>query len=701
MVAFSTQNPVLIIFEDAHWADPTSLELFDQIINTIPSLRALLIVTFRPEFEPRWIGRPYVTALTLNRLAEREVGAMIDGVIGNIVLPASIRQDIIERTDGIPLFVEEMTKAVLEAGSEGAAIQVAAAVPSPAVPVAATLHASLMARLDRLGPAKEVAQIGAAIGREFSHALIAAVVRKPEEELKAALDRIVAAGLLFRQGTPPQATYLFKHALVQDAAYGTLLREPRRALHARIAETLTGQFAEIAEHRPEIVARHCTEAGHIEKAAAFWGKAGQRSLERSALIEGAEQLARALSQIETLPSTPARRQVQMKLQALLIFPIIHINGYAAPQTKAAVERANLLIEQATAIGEPPEDPLLLLSVLGAYWYANTVAGNIETCCDVASRILALAKQQQAPASLTVGNCFMGVSLLLAGEIAEGKAHFDQVIAHHDPAEYRPLVARFGQDVGAAALVWRSNALWMLGHPDAALADANRAVKDARTMGHAASLMFALSLADTTHMLCGNYPAGSECMRELAALADEKGSLFWKTVALSIEARHLALTGEPAKALPMMTSTRNAYELTGGKFLAPLDMSVIASIYAALGKFDDARRYMAEAMNTMETNKEKWFEAEVNRIAGEVELRSPEPDTAKAEGYFERALTVARQQQAKSWELRAAISLARLCRDQGKPQQARELLAPVYGWFTEGFDTRDLKEAKALLEELAA
>ena len=356
VVAISRQNPVLMIFEDAHWADPTSLELLNHIVNAIPKLRALLIVTFRSEFEPPWIGRPHVTALTLNRLAEREVGAMIDSVIGNKALPADIRQDIIERTDGIPLFVEEMTKAVLEAEGEGAAMQIAAAVPSPAAAVPASLHASLMARLDRLGPAKDVAQIGAAIGREFSHALLAAVVRKPEVELKSALDRIIAAGLLFRQGTPPNATYLFKHALVQDAAYGTLLREPRRALHARIAETLESQFGEIAENRPEIVARHCTEAGLIEKAAAFWGKAGLRSLERSAFIEAAEQLAQALSQLEALPSTPERRQKQMKLQTMLIAPLIQTKGYAAPETKDAVERANLLIERANAIGEPPENP---------------------------------------------------------------------------------------------------------------------------------------------------------------------------------------------------------------------------------------------------------------------------------------------------------------------------------------------------------
>ena len=300
IVALSRQNPLLMIFEDAHWIDPTTLELFGRIVDRIPTLRVLLIVTFRPEFEPPWIGRPYVTPLTINRLAEREVGAMIDGVIGNKLLPANIRQDIIERTDGIPLFVEEMTRAVLEAKDEEAAERTVAAVPSPSIAVPPSLHASLMARLDRLGAAKEVAQIGAAIGREFTHALLAAVVRKPEQELGSALDRIVRAGLLFRQGVPPHASYLFKHALIQDAAYGTLLREPRRALHARIAETLESEFADIAENQPEILARHCTEAGLIEKAAGLWGKAGQRSLERSALVEAVEQLTRALDQIADL-----------------------------------------------------------------------------------------------------------------------------------------------------------------------------------------------------------------------------------------------------------------------------------------------------------------------------------------------------------------------------------------------------------------
>ena len=309
----SRSNPVLMIFEDVHWSDPTTLEALGRIVGRIRTLSALLIVAYRPEFAPPWIGQPHVTALTINRLGDWEIAAMIDRVTGNKPLPASIRLDIIERTDGIPLFVEEMTKAVLEAESENDAHQTAAAIPPSAPAVPASLHASLMARLDRLGSAKDVAQVGAAIGREFSHLLLAAVVTEPEAKLQSALDRLIEAGLLFRQGVPPHATYLFKHALVQDAAYGTLLREPRRALHARIAETLETQFAEIAESQPELLARHCTEAGLIEKAVSFWRTAGQRSLARSALVEGAEQLKRALDQIATLPATPALRREEIKI----------------------------------------------------------------------------------------------------------------------------------------------------------------------------------------------------------------------------------------------------------------------------------------------------------------------------------------------------------------------------------------------------
>ena len=329
---------------------------------------------------------------------------------------------------------------------------------------------------------------------------------KSEAELGSALDRLVQAGLLFRQGVPPQASYLFKHALVQDAAYGTLLREPRRALHARIAETLESQFAEIAESQPEILAHHCTEAGLIEKAAGLWGKAGQRSLARSALVEAAAQFTRALEQIATLPGTPALRREQIKLQVALITPLIHVKGYAAAETKAAAEQARLLIEQAEALGEPPEDPLLLFSVLYAFWVANFVAFNGDVCRDLAAQFLALAEKQRATVPLMIGHRLMGISLLFTGDIAVARAHLDQAIALYDPAEHRPLATRFGVDSRVSILSFRSLALWLLGYPEAALRDADDALKNAREMGQAATLMLRFRrMPDTIYPLRQSTP----------------------------------------------------------------------------------------------------------------------------------------------------------------------------------------------------
>jgi predicted ATPase len=626
---------------------------------------------------------------------------MIDRIVGNRLPSASIRQDIIERTDGIPLFVEEMTKAMLEAGSETAAARAVAAIPSPALGVPPSLHASLMARLDRLGPGKELAQIGAAIGREFSHPLLAAVVRKPEAELQTALDHLIWAGLLLRRGDAPYATYFFKHALVRDVAYSTLLREPRRALHARIAETLESQLAEISENQPELLARHCTEAGQIEKAAGLWGKAGQRSARRSALVEAAQQFRHALDLIATLPATPALRREEIKLQVALISPLLPVKGYAAPETKAAVERARLLIEQAEALGEPPEDPLLLFSVLYGFWVANYVAFKGDVMRELAAQFLTLAGKQSASAPLMIGHRIMGLSLLVTGDLADSRTQLDQAIALYDPTEHRPLATRFGQDVGVAILSLRSWALCVLGFRHAALADAEHALEAAREIGQAASLMYALLVASITHVICGNYAAANALVDELIALTDQTASLFWGAWAVMQRGCILALTGKASDAVQTITSGVTAWRSTGSTAMMPSYLSYLARAHAELGQFDDAMRCIGEAITTVETTKERWFEAEANRIAGEIALLLPEPDVAKAEACFERALAVARKQQAKSWELRAAMSMARIWRDQGRRQQARDLLAPLYAWFTEGFDTRDLKEAKVLLDELHA
>ena len=699
--ALSCSGPVLMIFEDAHWTDPTTLEVFGRVVDRIPTLRVLFIVIFRPEFQLPWIGRPHLMALTINRLTERDVGVMIDRLVGNKILPANTRQDIIERSDGIPLFVEEMTKAVLEAGSESAAERVIAAVPSPVLAVPATLHASLTARLDRAGSAKEVAQIAAAIGREFSHALLASVVRKREADLEADLDRLIAAGLLFRRGASPHASYLFKHALVQDAAYGTLLREPRRALHARIAEALESQFADIVESQPELVARHCTEAGLIEKAAALWGKGGQRSLARSALVEAVKQFTRALAQMATLQVTPALRREEIKLQVALINPLMHVKGHAAPETQEAVERARLLIEQAEALGESPEDPMLLFTVLYGFWAANYMAFNGNAVRELSVQFLTLAEKQEATAPLIIGHRLMGICLWNTGDIAQSRAHFDRALALYDPAEHRPLATRFGADSRVSALTYRSIVLWLLGYPDGALADANNALKEAREIGQAATLMTALCMASFSPIQCGNYAAVSEEIEELIALADNKGALQWKAGAVALQGCVLALTHKASNAVHLINSGVTAMRSTGATVYVPWYLTHLMRAYAELDEFDDAWRCFGEAITAVETTKERWYEAEIYRTAGEIALLSPELDMAKAQAYVERALAVARAQQARSWELRAVTSMARLWRDKGKRDEARELLAPVYGWFTEGFDTLDLKEAKTLLEELSS
>ena len=451
-----------------------------------------------------------------------------------------------------------------------------------------------------------------------------------------------------------------------------------------------------------MLAHHFTQAGLTEAAIEWWGKAGQRSLERSALVEAAEQFTRALAQIATLPATPALRREEIKLQVALITPLIHVKGYAAPETKAAAERARLLIEQAEALGEPPEDPLLLFSVLYGFWVANFVAFNGDVLRELAAQFLALAEKQGATVPLMIGHRLMGISLLYTGDIAEGRAHFDRAIALYDPAEHRPLATRFGQDARVAILCYRSWALWMLGYPEAALADADHALRDAREIGQAATLMYALCSRATTHFHAETTRQQTLKSMNLSLWRTKKASLFWKAFGMMIPRLRI---GPDRQSLGRSSNDhlRNHRMPVNGSntVCAVVSYHIWRAAYAELGQFDDAWRCIDEAMTAVETTKERWCEAEVNRIAGEIALKSPEPDAAKAEAYFERALAVARQQQAKSWELRAAMSMARLWRDQGKRDEARDLLAPVYGWFTEGFDTLDLKEAKALLDELAA
>jgi class 3 adenylate cyclase/predicted ATPase len=700
--ALAAARPVLLVIEDMHWADPTTIELIDLIVERTPDLPLLLIITFRPEFVSPWAGRIQAMSITIGRLPQKRCAEIVSGVLQGKRLPPGIIDEILERTDGVPLFVEELTKAVIESGAlteTGDGYVVTGSLAARAIPM--TLRASLLARLDRLNiVAREVAQIGAALGRRFSHDLIAAVMTLSDANLRNALAQLISAELISRRGRPPDAEYTFKHALVQDAAYGALLREPRRALHARIAATLAGQFADIAENQPDLLAYHCTEAGLIDQAARLWGKAGQLSLMRSALREAAAQLTRALDQLETLPGSPALRREQIKLQIALANALMHTRGYAAPDTKVSLDKARLLVEQAEALGEPPDDPLLLYSVLHGFWVATHVAFNGDAVRDLADRFMALAQMQGARFPLVLAHRLAGTSSLYLGDIVGGREHLDQALALYDPAAHRPLAARFGHDVGVAILSNRPLALWLLGYPGQAREDCDEALHQAREIGQAASYLYGLTRIASFNLAIGDYSAAAAQSRELTALAEEKDGSYWKAAATMTQGCLLALTGDPVPAIQLITAGIIASQSTGANLRLPWSLHCLARAHAELGQHDEAERRMGEAVQIMRATKETWQEAELYRVMGELALLLPLPDISRAQAHFERALTVAREQRAKSWELRAAISLARLRRDQGRSGCAYDLLAQVFGWFTEGFDTPDLMEAEILLAELA-
>jgi len=693
MQALARQNPVLMIFEDAHWADPTSLDLFGRVVDRIRTLRVLLIVTFRPEFGPPWIGRPHVTALTINRLTEREIDAMIDRVVGSKRLPPTIREDIIERTDGIPLFVEEMTTAVLEAESEGGAERVAAAVPSPALAVPASLHASLMARLDRLGPAKEVAQIGAAIGREFAHALLAAVVHKPERELGSALDRLIAVGLLFREGVPPHANYLFKHALVQDAAYGTLLRAPRQNIHARIAKVLEQQFSERASVEPELFARHLTEAGQVEAATSYWLRAGHRAAEHSADEEAVRHLRRGLEMLMTLPDSTQRDRQELDFQLALGTPLAARHGYGTPPVGAARDRAIALCEK---LGDTQR---LLPSLYGQFAYC-LASGMIPKALEYAERCQSMAAHTGDRLTRLIAHRAMGSALLEMGEFEAARAQLNQLLALHNAEKDRSLSVHYVADPYASGLAFLAVTLWALGYPDQAVTAREKAFKCALDLNHANTSGFVSIYAGAQlSVLLGHMEEIRAYVENLNARSGERMPFWAPVVGHLMIGWAVGCAGQLEHGIALMKKGIDAAEKTGGIYW-PHYHSLFAILQARAGNRRDSLSAISKAKELIAETGEYFWHADVLRIEGELGLLFA-ASAKDAEACFVQALEVARRQQAKSFELRAATSLGRLWRGQGNLIDARNLLAPIHGWFTEGFDTLDLKQANALLEELAS
>jgi predicted ATPase len=624
--ALARRRPVLMIFEDLHWIDPTSRELVDLTVEKITALPVLLVATYRPEFQPPWVGQSQVTVIALNRLGRNEGATLVHRLAGNLgALPPDVVDEIVERTDGVPLFVEELTKAVVEAGADRGYGSISA-VPPSSLAVPATLHASLLGRLDRLGAAaRTVAQVGAAIGRDFSHELLAAAAPLAEPELQEALRRLVEAGLLFQRGVPPAAEYLFKHALVQDTAYSTLLRGPRQALHRRIAEGLEQRFPDLVATRPEILAHHYGEAAIADKAIAYWHRAGKSSVARSAVTEAIAQLRRALSLLAGLPETRERNQLELDIHVSFTAALMAGKGYANPEVVAALERANRLAAETAAVGTPVH-----FSVLWGLWISNFTGGAIATALEHATNFLSVAESQLSSGPLLVGHRALAQSLINSGDYRAALSHAETAASLYRPDEHRDSVLHYGQDIGVSAFVMLSWALWHHGCPDRSARAADRALALSRQLGHAPTLSQALCFAGMAAVFSRDVATACAYGDDCVVLANEHGFALWAVVGRILQGWAIAQRGEATTAIARIRDGLAAYEATGSRLFTPFFLALLAEALAFAGKTEDALAALDDALAQAAVSGARGWDAEIHRFRGELTGRLPYPDPAKAE-----------------------------------------------------------------------
>ena len=689
--AKARHRPVLMVFEDAHWIDPTSRELLDLSVDRVRHLPVLLAITFRPEFQPPWGGLSHVMNLTLNRLGERDGETLVHKLAGDAALTAEIVGEIVERTDGVPLFVEELTKAVLESAGQSDRVTAVLWAASHAVQsVPSTLHASLMARLDRLGPApKETAQIGAVLGREFSYELIEPVTQRPERELQASLRQLTDAGLLFCRGTAPHASYLFKHALVQDAAYGTLLRARRREMHARVAGVLEQHFADLVERQPELLAHHLTAAGKIERAVDQWLKPGRHAGSRSAYLEAIAHLERGLDLLQSLPESPDRDGCEIDLQLALAGCRLTAKGAAA--AKPPYMRAFDLAESS---GSPQQR----FDALYGVWQATNMSGGSAAASPLLARLLSMTEDEGDDGLRLQALHSAWATWAFAGDPAKTREHTDAGRLLYDPEKHASH--RFvygGHDPGACAGYMGAHAEWLLGYPEKALASAAASLALAERLAHPFSLSLALTLCSVLHLnRCEPERALSLVGAAEVLAAEQRFSLILEPGIL----RGVALLrqGVIDEATARIREGIANWTRLGRTIFLPDSLAFLAEGLIRHGDRMAALAALREGLEIARSTGEHGWDAELHRLAGT--LLVAENKLNEGEASLQQAIRIAQAQQAKSLELRAARDLARLWGEQGRRTEARDLLAPVYDWFTEGFDIADLKEAKALLDQLA-
>ncbi len=685
-------QPVLFAVEDAHWIDPTTTELVDLMVDAIVSLPVLLLITFRPDFDCPWAVHSHATTLKLNRLTHKQTETLATHVAGGRPLPGELLHQIMIKTDGVPLFVEELTKTIVESGLLEASDTKSGLTSSlPPLAIPNTLQDSLMARLDRLATVKELAQLASVIGREFTERVLAAASPLSEHEVRDGLTQLMNAGLIFRRGTGRRVSYRFKHALVQDAAYESLLKSKRRQLHSVIAKILEGESPETA---PELLAHHYTQAGITDVAVGYWKMAAERASARSADLEAVAHASRALELINVLPAKRARDELEFRLCVELARALVASIGHAAPEVERTVSRALELWED---IGETP----MIFPVLFSRWIFHFVSGPLFGARQLATEIQRLAESQQDPLPKLLGERTLATCAIMEGEPVTARKHTERALALYDSERHRSMAFTFGQDGRIASLSFSVLSLWYTGQTDQARARARVALEEARALGHANTLGQTLSLAaGLLPALCRDGRSLEQGVEELVAHTAGHKLPFWQAFANATLGRLRFTQGRYDEAIDAIVRGIAGYQEQQVVRWCPTFYAWLAEAHAARGAHSDALNALDVGRDLINAYGERWFEAELYRITGEMRRNMNPHDIASAERLFVTASDVARRHQAKSLELRVATSRARLYRDQGRLHEAHDVLDAIYGWFTEGFDTPDLIEAERLLHELS-
>jgi class 3 adenylate cyclase/predicted ATPase len=694
--ALARQKPVLMLFEDVHWADATSLEVLDLTVERVRALPVLALFTFRPEYEAPWTGLSHVTSIALDRLALAEVETLAERVAGR-PLPPEVTAQIVAKTDGVPLFVEELTKTVLEsgllvAGPQGWRLDR----PLPPFAIPATLQDSLAARLDRLAPVKEVAQIGAAIAREFSYPLLRAVAGRDEPALRAALAQLEEAELLFRSGAPPDARYAFKHALVQDMAYETLLRSRRQILHRQIADALRGEFAAVAAAEPELVAHHLTQAGLDAPAIEWWGKAGDQALRRSAFKEAAAHLGKAIALADKLAaSAPSAAPGidRLHLQTSLGNALMWAKGHEAPETSAAFARARELASQ-------EEDASERFSAYLGLWVGHVNFSEPAPMREMAELFLREAAARPDCPEVLVAHRVSGVTCWYFGDFSGAHDHFQKTVELYDQARHADFANRFGQDPRAAAEAFDAVALWALGRIDDALPLADRALADAESASHPPTMGYALALAALLGLFRNSREAVATYGQPLAEIVSRYDlRAFFPTLVPFFRGWAKWSNGAEESSLAEMRRGLAVAREQGRNWLLPGVEAALAEAEASAGEIAAGLRRLDDALAELERTEQRWYEAEMHRIRAEILLKRDPADTAAAERSLQAAIGIAQSQQARSFELRAALSLAKLYRAANRDADAHAVLTPAVDGFPPTRQFPELTEAQALLAAL--